>query len=34
MNCPICGKSIDRIEEEYVVGDYHLQCILNESKSE
>lgn len=33
MDCPLCGESIDRIEEEYVVGGFHLQCLLTHEKS-
>lgn len=28
MICKFCGESTERIEEDYKVGDNHLQCYL------
>lgn len=28
MNCSICGESLDRIEEDYIVNDSHLLCLI------
>ena len=26
--CPICGENTERMEEEYMVGNVHLNCFL------
>lgn len=28
MECPICGQSIERIEEDYLINGVHLNCHL------
>jgi hypothetical protein len=30
IDCHICGQSIDRVEEDYIVGNNHLQCFLSQ----
>jgi hypothetical protein len=26
--CPICGENTERVEEDYMVGNVHLECLL------
>lgn len=27
--CPICGENTERIENDYMVGNVHLECFIN-----
>lgn len=30
--CPVCGENTERVENDYMIGNVHLNCFLKKEK--